>query len=157
MSQSDYSYIKKFLVIQTASIGDVILATPVIEKLHFHFPDAKIDFLVKKGNQSLFEAHPFLHKILIWDKSTNKYRNFNGLIDVIRDNKYDCVINIQRFAASGLLTIYSLDGKLRFRKSLDRKKYNFIIDSRSWNQGIYFFNFTSGSEYKQSGKVIIAK
>jgi heptosyltransferase-2 len=107
MSQSDYSYLKKFLVIQTASIGDVILATPVIEKLHFHYPDAKIDFLVKKGNQSLFEAHPFLHKVLIWDKSTNKYRNFNGLIDVIRDHKYDCVINIQRFAASGLLTIYS--------------------------------------------------
>ena len=107
MSQSDYSHLNKFLVIQTASIGDVILATPVIEKLHFHFPDAEIDFLVKKGNQSLFEGHPFLHKILIWDKTSDKYKNFNGLIDAIRENKYDCVINLQRFAASGLLTVYS--------------------------------------------------
>lgn len=107
MSQSDFSWLKKFLVIQTASIGDVILATPVIEKLHFHFPEAHIDFLVKKGNQSLFESHPFLHNVLIWNKTSNKYRNFNGLIDVIRGNKYDCVINIQRFAASGLLTAYS--------------------------------------------------
>ncbi len=53
MLQSDYSNLRKFLVIQTASIGDVILATPVIEKLHFHFPDAKIDFLVKKGESEL--------------------------------------------------------------------------------------------------------
>ena len=107
MLQSDYSHLKKILIIQTASIGDVILATPVIEKLHFHFPDAQIDFLVKKGNQNLFENHPFLHKVLVWDKTSNKYRNFNGLIDVIRDSKYDCIINIQRFAASGLLTVYS--------------------------------------------------
>ncbi len=98
---------KKFLVIQTASIGDVILATPVIEKLHFYYPDGKIDFLLKKGNQSLFNAHPFLHKILVWDKTSHKYRNFLDLMNVVRDNKYDCVINIQRFAASGLLTIYS--------------------------------------------------
>ncbi len=118
MLQSDYSNLRKFLVIQTASIGDVILATPVIEKLHFHFPDAKIDFLVKKGNQSLFEAHPFLHKILIWDKTSNKYRNYLGLINLVRDSKYDCIINIQRFAASGLLTAYSGAGiKIGFNKN----------------------------------------
>lgn len=125
MSQSDYSYLKKILVVQTASIGDVILATPVIEKLHFHFPDAQIDFLVKKGNQSLFEGHPFLHKILIWDKTSDKYRNFNGLIDVIRNNKYDCVINIQRFAASGLLTLYSgAKLKIGFNKNPFSLLYN---------------------------------
>lgn len=125
MSQSDYSHLKKFLVIQTASIGDVILATPVIEKLHFHFPDAQIDFLLKKGNQSLFEAHPFLHKVLIWDKTSNKYRNFNGLIDVIRDSKYDCVINIQRFASSGLLTAYSgAKLKIGFNKNPFSLSYN---------------------------------
>ena len=38
---------KKILIIQTASIGDVILATPVVEKLHHFFPEAKIDLLFK--------------------------------------------------------------------------------------------------------------
>lgn len=97
----------KFLVIQTASIGDVILATPVIEKLHFHYPEAKIDFLVKKGNESLFNSHPFLNRVLVWQKATDKYKNFWLLINQIRDRKYDCVINIQRFASSGLITVYS--------------------------------------------------
>lgn len=127
MSQSDYSHLNKFLVIQTASIGDVILATPVIEKLHFHFPDAEIDFLVKKGNQSLFEGHPFLHKILIWDKTSDKYKNFNGLIDAIRENKYDCVINLQRFAASGLLTVYS-GAKLRI--GFNKNPFSLLFSKR---------------------------
>ena len=56
---------KKILVIQTASIGDVILTTPVIENLREKFPEAAIDILVKKGNETLFEKHPFLHKVLI--------------------------------------------------------------------------------------------
>jgi heptosyltransferase-2 len=41
----------KILVIQTAFIGDVILATPVLEKLHRSFPGAAIDVLVRKGNE----------------------------------------------------------------------------------------------------------
>ncbi len=98
---------KKILIIQTASIGDVILATPVLEKLHYHYPDAEIDFLLKKGNERLFDGHPFLHALLIWDKSKDKYKNFRKLIQEIRENKYDSVINIQRFASSGLITILS--------------------------------------------------
>ena len=98
---------KKILIIQTASIGDVILATPVLEKLHYHYPDAELDLLLKKGNERLFDGHPFLHALLIWDISKDKYKNFKKLIKEIRENKYDSVINIQRFASSGLITILS--------------------------------------------------
>ena len=44
---------QKFLIIQTAFIGDVVLATIIIEKLHADFPDAQIDFLLRKGNEGL--------------------------------------------------------------------------------------------------------
>lgn len=40
---------KKALIIQTAYIGDVILATPIIETLHLNFPECKIDFMLKKA------------------------------------------------------------------------------------------------------------
>lgn len=97
----------KILVIQTASIGDVILATPVIEKLHHFYPSAKIDFLLKKGNEGLFKEHPFLDEILVWDKKEGKYRNLISIIRKIRSKKYDYVINIQRFASSGVITALS--------------------------------------------------
>jgi len=98
---------KKFLIIQTASIGDVILATPLVEKIHHSLPDATIDFLVKKGMESLFTNHPIIHEILVWDKSKKKYRNFRHLISTVRKNRYDVVINIQRFTATGILTVLS--------------------------------------------------
>jgi heptosyltransferase-2 len=98
---------QKFLVIQTAFIGDVVLATALLEKLHQHFPDDQIDLLVRKGNEALLTGHPFLHEVLIWDKKEDKYRNLWKLITQIRRAKYDKVINIQRFAATGILTVLS--------------------------------------------------
>jgi ADP-heptose:LPS heptosyltransferase len=98
---------KKFLVIQTASIGDVILATPLLEKIHYSIPDARIDFLVKKGMEGLFTGHPYINELLVWNKSTKKYRNYLSLLANVRKNRYDIVINIQRFAATGILTAFS--------------------------------------------------
>ena len=109
---------KNVLIIQTASIGDVVLATPVIENIHQAFPDAAIDFLVKKGNETLFEQHPFLHRVLIWDKKQKKYKNLLTLLFRIRQQKYDLVVNIQRFLSTGFLTAFSR-GKITtgFRKN----------------------------------------
>ncbi len=115
MKNSD---IKKILLIQTASIGDVVLATPVIEKLSHFFPDATIDFLVKKGIESLLISHPKLTNVMIWDKTGRKYQNLWNLIKNIRNQKYDVVVNLQRFASSGLVT--ALSGaiiKLGFNKN----------------------------------------
>ncbi|HVW60518.1 MAG TPA: glycosyltransferase family 9 protein, partial [Puia sp.] len=98
---------KKFLVIQTAFIGDVVLATGIIEKLHAYFPDAQIDFLLRKGNEALLADHPYLNQVLIWDKKEHKLRNLFRLIKKVRRTKYDKVINVQRFAATGLLTVLS--------------------------------------------------
>ena len=97
---------KKILVIQTASIGDVILATAILEKLHRFYPDTDLDLLVKQGMEPLFYRHPFIHRLLVWDKS-NKYRNFFRLLREVRNEHYDLVINIQRFTLTGILTTLS--------------------------------------------------
>ena len=104
--------LNKFLIIQTASIGDVILATPLIEKLHLFYPEAQIDVLVRKGNQDLFLNHPFIRNILIWNKIKHKKRNFLWTLYDIRKNHYDAVINLQRFFSTGILAAFS-GAKLR--------------------------------------------
>ena len=98
---------KNILVIQTAFIGDAILGTAVLEKLHRFYPEAKIDYLVRKGNESLFQEHPFLHQLLIWDKQENKYAHLLKLLEFIKQQQYDAVINLQRFASTGFLTAFS--------------------------------------------------
>lgn len=98
---------RSFLLIQTAFIGDVVLATAIVEKLHSAFPNDRIDFLVRKGNEGLLQGHPMLHDVLIWDKSKGKVRNLISLLRRIRQRRYDTVINVQRFFATGLLTAFS--------------------------------------------------
>lgn len=97
----------KILVIQTAFIGDVILATSVLEKLHHSYPAAKLDFLVRKGNEPLFQNHPYLHELLVWDKSRNKIGNLFRLIGKIRSADYEYVVDLHRHLSSGLLTACS--------------------------------------------------
>ncbi len=108
----------RFLVIQTAFIGDVILATPVLEKLRSHYPHARIDFLVKKGHESLVTNHPCIDEVLTWRKQNGKYSNFFTLLREIRQNAYTCVVNLHRFASSGLLTAFSgAKDKIGFEKN----------------------------------------
>lgn len=98
---------QKFLVIQTAFIGDVVLATALVEKLARHYPAAQIDFLVRKGNESLLLNNPHLHEVLVWNKKENKLRNLFSVLLNIRKRKYDQVINLQRFFATGFITAFS--------------------------------------------------
>jgi heptosyltransferase-2 len=98
---------KKILLIQTAFIGDVILATSLIEHLNLIFPDSQIDFLLRAGNQSLIETHPKIKKIYVWEKKKKKIRSLIENLKEIRSENYDVVINIQRFFSSGLITSLS--------------------------------------------------
>lgn len=96
----------KFLIIQTAFIGDVVLATPIIEKLKAKFPNSTIDFVLRKGNEALLDGHPHLNRVLVFDKS-RKSQSMRELIRQLRKEKYDYAINLHRFFTSGWMTIRS--------------------------------------------------
>ncbi len=124
---------KRFLVIQTAFLGDAVLATALLEKLHAFYPDAMIDLVVRKGNEGLFtpagspggggrcattHAHPFLRKLFIWDKHSGKTRNLFKLIGELRDERYDHIINCQRFFSTGLMSMLAKgDEKIGYDKN----------------------------------------
>lgn len=126
---------QKILIIQTAFIGDVILATALIEKLHIHYPQAKIDFLLRNGNETLLAENPLINKVFVWNKTTNKTRNLFKLLFQIRKEKYDFVANCHRFSSSGILTVFSgAKQTAGFRKNpfsfFFSLKYNHSIDNK---------------------------
>lgn len=95
------------LVIQTAFIGDAILASSLLETLHLNYPSANISILVRQGNEMVYNHHPFLKEVLVWNKTQKKIRNLFSLLGLIRKRRFDCVINCHRFASSGILTAFS--------------------------------------------------
>lgn len=97
----------RILIIQTAFIGDAILATALVEKLKQYYPSIIIDVLVRKGNEIIFNTNPHVNNTLVWDKSKGKYRTLFKLIIKVRKLKYDIVINLQRFLSTGLITTVS--------------------------------------------------
>ena len=116
---------QKFLIIQTAFIGDAVLATGIIEKIHATYPNAFIDYLIRNGNQDLFNNHPFINQVLVWDKQQKKYSNLFKLIFQIRKNKYDVLINIQRFAATGFITAFS---NAKMKIGFNKNPFSFLFD-----------------------------
>ena len=115
---------QKILLIQTAFIGDVVLATALLETLHEQYPQASIDIIVRQGNESLFNEHPFISELIVWNKKENKYLHWLQVLTKIRAKKYDLLINLQRFAATGLWTLLS---KATTTIGFDKNPFSFLF------------------------------
>lgn len=118
---------QRFLIIQTAFLGDVILITPVISELKRLYPTAEIDVVVRKGNESLLANNPKINQILIWNKQAGKYKNLISLIKTIRKKKYDEVLTFQRYSNAGLMTYFA---KTKSRIGFDRNAFSWIYNQK---------------------------
>ena len=118
---------RRFLVIQTAFLGDVILATPVVSELKRLFPDVQVDMLVRKGNEGILKNHPDLNRVFTFNKKEGKYREIRRLIREIRSQHYDEAINLHRFGSSGLLTCLSGAKK---KTGFDKNPFSFCYTTK---------------------------
>jgi lipopolysaccharide heptosyltransferase II len=103
---------QKILIVQTAFIGDVILATAILEKLHSFYPEAQIDIMVCAGWEGLLQAHPFVRNIIAWDKK-RKWRSWWQCLQTIRAERYDILVNLQRYGSTAMLAALSRAKQIR--------------------------------------------
>ncbi len=81
--------IKNILIIRPGGIGDVVLLIPVIRLLKDRWPDAAIDILAEKRNESVFSFISDIHVVYKYDK-------LKDFCSVMR-NKYDVVIDTEQW------------------------------------------------------------
>lgn len=117
---------QKVLIIQTAYIGDVILATSLIKKINELSPSTQIDFLLRSGNESLIKDSEKVTNTYVWNKK-KKYQSLLTITKKIRREKYDVVFNIQRFFNSGLFTILS---GAKTKIGFDKNPLSFLFTHR---------------------------
>ena len=98
--------VSKVLIIQTAFLGDAVLITSLLEKIRIESPQTEIHLLVRKGNESIFQAytHPCLERVWSYDKS-NKRASWLDLRTNLKLESFDKVFVVQRFFGMGLLSL----------------------------------------------------
>lgn len=98
--------VSKVLIIQTAFLGDAVLVTSLLEKIRVESPETVIHLLVRKGNESLFQAYtpPCLSRVWAYDKA-NKRQSWIELRSQLKQESFDKVFVVQRFFGMGLLSL----------------------------------------------------
>lgn len=131
---------KTILIIQTAFIGDTILASHFARAVKEHYPDSKIHFFLRKGNESVIQGLPTIEKTWIWDKAGGKTKNLMKLISELRKIDFDIVFNLHRHFNSGLVaSMMKSPVKIGFKQNpmsmFYTKKINHQIpDPRGWHE-----------------------
>jgi lipopolysaccharide heptosyltransferase II len=92
----------KTLVIRFSSIGDIVLASPLIRVLRTQFPSSQIDFVVRKEYAELVRYNPSLNIIYEYDAQTG-LRGLRHLKKRIQSEKYDLVVDIHNSLRSRYL------------------------------------------------------
>lgn len=99
----------KILISQTASLGDVILSTPVISALRRNYPNSELWFLSSSAGVNLLRSDNELAGVISYDKKGID-RGFFGFIKKIRElrkHKFDLVFAIQRSARVSFLLYFA--------------------------------------------------
>jgi len=117
----------KIIIIQTAFLGDVILATPLIKAVRELFPKAQIDFLVFNSNKKILEYNPKLNNLLLFDKKKNKFKNFLRILKEVKRTKYDVAILPHSSLTS---TLFSYLARIKKRVGFDRKISKYLLTDR---------------------------
>jgi ADP-heptose:LPS heptosyltransferase len=98
---------KTILIIQTAFIGDTILASQFARAIKDLYPNSEIHFFLRKGNESVIQGLSTIHKVWVWNKGDGKVLGLFKLIGELRKISFDMVFNLHRHFNSGLVCALS--------------------------------------------------
>lgn len=95
----------KILILKPSSLGDVILALPVLRLLKLHLPKSEIYWWIDSGLAPLLENDPDLAGVFLFNRkrwaSPLHWNEMLSSILEIRCKKFDWVIDLQGLARSG--------------------------------------------------------
>ncbi len=104
----------KILVIRLSSIGDILLATPLLRLLRRRFGNAQIDFIVKKQFADLLRTNPYLSNLLLFDQ--NNPKELLRLRKQIQQTHYDVILDIHKNFRSLCLSSFVHSKVIRYQK-----------------------------------------
>ncbi len=86
--------IKKIIIIERLSVGDMVSVTPVIKALNEKYPNASIDILVNPHIKDLIKSLPYLNKIYNYSDKEIK-NNYKKIVKEFKKEQYDLGVIIR--------------------------------------------------------------
>ncbi len=120
---------KRILLIRLSSLGDVLLTDPVVAAVHERYPDASIDFLVRKEFAELIRHNPSIDHILTFDRSSG----FRGLLELRRhviNSGYSAIVDLHGSTRSKIICFASGIPYGRIKKN---QFIRFLLIHLRWN------------------------
>ena len=115
----------KFVIWQTAFLGDLILTTPLISSLKALYPDSHISLIAKPFGKEVFKNNPYLDELIIFDK---KKQSTFSLIKKLKVSKFDIAISPHRsHRASYSLFLARIPERIGF----DKAGFSFLYTKRA--------------------------
>ncbi|MFO7868101.1 MAG: lipopolysaccharide heptosyltransferase II [Bacteroidales bacterium] len=87
--------ISNIVIFRLSSIGDIILTSALVRCLRNTYPNAKIDFIVKRQFKHIPELMPEINTIHVFD-SDGGFKELRRLRKVIAAEKYDVLLDIHK-------------------------------------------------------------
>ncbi len=112
---------KKVLIIRFSSLGDIVLTTPVFEAVRRAWPEAQITMLTKESFNDVLLGNPHLDHVMLLKKD----ESLASLIQRVRNERYDVVIDLHFNLRSRIVTLFSAAKQtVHYRKAaLARRLY----------------------------------
>jgi heptosyltransferase-2 len=109
LPKTDKDKFRRILIVRTDRIGDVLLSTPVIKALRYHYPDAYIAMMVSPYAKDTIEGNPYLDKVIIYDKD-GKHKSWQRSIKFahnLKKKKFDLAIILHPTNRVHLVTFFA--------------------------------------------------
>ena len=98
---------KKILIIRRSALGDTIHTLPLLSALKQRYPDSEIGWVVDEKASYFLINHPLINRLYILRKKGRSkidgFKDFLSVINEIRAEKYDIVIDTQQLLKSSLI------------------------------------------------------
>lgn len=85
---------QSILVITLSNIGDAVMSTPVLERLHNLYPEAIIDLVADRRSSEIFRHCPYRGTIYHKDKKQGR-RGVLVLLKQLRRMRYDLIVDLR--------------------------------------------------------------
>ena len=127
------------LIVKLSAIGDVIHTLPALNAVRNYYPNANITWLVEEDAAPLIQGHEALDRVIVskrkrWLKSLRSLSFLNtvqevcGFIKVLRDTRYDMILDFQALLKSGILIAFARGRrKIGFGKGLEHMEHSYIF------------------------------